>query len=523
MAKRTLRSPAARRSKRPRPVVRGAPHSVQPLSDLSGSELPGSDRTSPRASQVVRRESAPLAPRGVEPQDRARFVERQPHSADRAAWQTDDDAEALHAPDYPSVAASDAHEVSARAASVAPASSLPPLAAEDVTSSGQFAKRVNDHDEHLLAHFFSSPPPEPSDALDEPYHVPMSVGSRRAMWSSLGIFAVAAIGIGGYTIYQQVVMPAPVELGSALAPDAVPAPMQLVPAALPASPAHSHALGAFPEREVVAQGAEDAPAATAAGEAELALARAPASAPTSNALSTAPASGAVRELAPMIVTAAAAPSPAPAPVSAAAPLSGAAPTPVPAPASGAARALGSVAALQASPLAPGAPRGGSAARAVGAIAPPPSAARVSAAPSVTSAAVAANPTPGAVAHVAEPEASSATPPSYDELLEVGRAFARKGQYEPAREAFQRALEAQPNDAPALAGMAFVYLNMDDRGMAKLFATRALAADATNSQGWIVLGAALEMLGDRAGAREAYRKCASDAVGSYVAECRNLAR
>jgi Flp pilus assembly protein TadD len=131
--------------------------------------------------------------------------------------------------------------------------------------------------------------------------------------------------------------------------------------------------------------------------------------------------------------------------------------------------------------------------------------------------------PQAVAQVAEPEASGGALPSYDDLVEVGRAFARKGRNEQAREAFQRALDAQPNASPALAGMAFVYLNMGDRGLAKLFATRALDADPTNSQGWIVLGASLEMLGDRAGAREAYRKCATDAVGSYVGECRNLAR
>jgi tetratricopeptide (TPR) repeat protein len=474
---------------------------------------------------VIHRESAPLASRRAELEERARLAERQSRAADGDAWGADDDAEldAQPAREHEPVV-SDAHEVSARSASVASeADHLPPLAADDVTSSGQFAKRAHDHDEHLLAHFFSSPPPEPSDTLDEPYHVPMSIGSRRAMWSSLGIFAVAVIGIGGYTIYQQVVMPAPVELGSALAPDAVPAPVQPLPAAPPVRHAASHALSAFPAPEVVAQAPDDRPAAPAPGEAEAALARASASAPApspvaptasalpSNGVSPAPASGAA--LAPATVAAAAAPHAAPAPVSAAAP------------ASAAARALGLApqAAAQPSTVAPGAPSEGSAARAVGALAPPPSAARAQAEPSAASAAIAATPAPGAAAHVAEPEASSATPPSYDELLEVGRAFARKGQNEQAREAFQRALEAQPNAAPALAGMAYVYLNMGDRGMAKLFATRTIDADATNSQGWIVLGAALEMLGDRAGAREAYRKCASDAVGSYVAECRSLAR
>jgi tetratricopeptide (TPR) repeat protein len=483
--------------------------------------------SSPRASHVVRRDGTEVASRSVDPHDRrldqARLAEAQPLEPNGAAWRTDEDAEfeALHSVASEPVAASDSREARQRVASAD--THLPPFAADEVSRSGLLTKHANDHEERLLAHFFSSPPPEPSDALDEPYHVPMSVGSRRAMWSSLGIFAVAVIGIGGYTVYQQFVMPAPVELGSPLSPDALPAPVPPIAAALPVSPAPSQALSAAAAPEVAAQASDGQPArplAVAAAPAEAELAVAPASAPAAAA-----------EPAPVLAVAAA--------PSSGTPLSAADPS------NPSARALAPAsapqAAAQASATALQAPTEAAAAQAVGAITPPPSAAvgaiapppsaalgaaaHVPAAtdPAAPSAVVEQSPTPAVAAHVAEPEASGATPPSYDELLEVGQAFARKGQNDQAREAFQRALEAQPNAAPALAGMAYVYLNMGDRGMAKLFATRAVDADATNSQGWIVLGAALDMLGDHAGARDAYRKCASDGVGSYVSECRSLAR
>ena len=59
--------------------------------------------------------------------------------------------------------------------------------------------------------------------------------------------------------------------------------------------------------------------------------------------------------------------------------------------------------------------------------------------------------------------------------------------------------------------------------AKQFGARAVEVDPTNAEGWIVLGAALESLRDRAGARDAYTKCAELGTGPYAHECKRLAR
>jgi cytochrome c-type biogenesis protein CcmH/NrfG len=45
----------------------------------------------------------------------------------------------------------------------------------------------------------------------------------------------------------------------------------------------------------------------------------------------------------------------------------------------------------------------------------------------------------------------------------------------------------------------------------------------SSEGWIVLGAAKQALGDPHAAREAYRRCAEVGTGVYVEECRRMAR
>ena len=300
-----------------------------------------------------------------------------------------------------------------------------------------------DHDDHLLVNFFSSSPPPVSDAGDDHYHVPMSVGSRRAMWASLAIFAVSLVSIGSYSIYQQFVMPAPVELGGPLSAElAVPTPLPVAESMRPSPSAAS------------------VPSGTAL----------PAAAPLGNAPTAI--EGALAE-------------------AVAAPVN---PTPVE---------------VQASP------------QAMPAVAPPPA---TPAQPTV-----AAEPAPNQLAPAASAPVRDGAPaatdtlPSYEELIGVAAAFARKGRNRQALEAYQRALDAQPTAAAALAGIAYVHLNAGDQGLAKMFAERAVESDPTNSQGWIVLGAARALLGERAAAREAYRKCATEAVGSYVLECQRLAR
>jgi tetratricopeptide (TPR) repeat protein len=113
--------------------------------------------------------------------------------------------------------------------------------------------------------------------------------------------------------------------------------------------------------------------------------------------------------------------------------------------------------------------------------------------------------------------------TFKSLLEEARVFARRRQNQRALDAYEQALRLQPGEASALAGKAYAYLNLDDRRAAKRFASLAVAADPTSSQGWVVLGAAEELLGSRRASQEAFRRCAAQAVGGYVNDCRQLVR
>jgi tetratricopeptide (TPR) repeat protein len=124
---------------------------------------------------------------------------------------------------------------------------------------------------------------------------------------------------------------------------------------------------------------------------------------------------------------------------------------------------------------------------------------------------------------AAPAAPGVVPPSYEELLAAGEALWRGGRASDALSAFSHALALRPDGSAALAHAANAYLVRGDSQRAKDFASRALLADPTSSEAWIVLGAALEALGDRAAALGAYRKCAALGVGAYLEECRSLLR
>jgi hypothetical protein len=114
-------------------------------------------------------------------------------------------------------------------------------------------------------------------------------------------------------------------------------------------------------------------------------------------------------------------------------------------------------------------------------------------------------------------------PSYDELLAAGTSLSKRGQRAAAIDAFQRALVQRPNASEALSRLAFLHLNEADPRRARELAEQAVASDPGNSEGWIVLGAAHDGLGDRAAALAAYRRCKSVGRGSYVRECERLAR
>ncbi len=91
--------------------------------------------------------------------------------------------------------------------------------------------------------------------------------------------------------------------------------------------------------------------------------------------------------------------------------------------------------------------------------------------------------------------------------------------------YERAIALNPVGSEALAQLSFLLLNRGrrpDLEQARDYAARASSTDPTNSLAWLVLGAARESLGDRAGAREAYHACVDQGQGAHVRECRALA-
>lgn len=154
-----------------------------------------------------------------------------------------------------------------------------------------------------------------------------------------------------------------------------------------------------------------------------------------------------------------------------------------------------------------------------------------------------DPTGGAEPGAAEPttvEAVEAAPPvdapaqqdeptpeqperSLGDILKEAGALDRRGRNKRAMALYEEALAEHPNASPLLSRIAFSHLNQGDNQRAEEFAARAVAVSATNSEGWIVLGAARHARGDRQGAREAYRQCAEVGEGQYVVECRRMVR
>jgi len=109
------------------------------------------------------------------------------------------------------------------------------------------------------------------------------------------------------------------------------------------------------------------------------------------------------------------------------------------------------------------------------------------------------------------------------LIAEGRALEQEGKRVQAMAFYERALSITPNDSGLLSRMAFNLLNRGDNQSAEDFAARAAAVDPMSSEAWIVLGAARDGLGNRAGARDAYKRCVEVGKGEYVEECRRMVR
>jgi len=304
--------------------------------------------------------------------------------------------------------------------------------AHDVREDAQARPAHLDHEDPVAEAFFRHPDKPVIDVWEDgPIIHTMSRGSRRAMFTSIGIFAISMLGIGAYSAYHNLIMPAPVELAGSspieptlpLAPEPAPiAQAQLAPSRVAPPP--------------LAAASGNPGASMPRGEAE--------SAPTQAASEPAPAAD---------------------------------------------------------------PR-----------------------PTVQPAAPAAAPTEPAVAVAAgsdSPDGVAASGdharPTYDELLAVGRSFSKRNRRTEAVEAFQRALIQSPEASTALSGLGYVYLNAAENRRAQEYAERAVGADASNAEGWIVLGAARELLGDKSGAMAAYRKCVEQGKGAYLLQCRQVVR
>ena len=109
------------------------------------------------------------------------------------------------------------------------------------------------------------------------------------------------------------------------------------------------------------------------------------------------------------------------------------------------------------------------------------------------------------------------------MLKTAGALYKRNKRKQAREAYEQVLAVDPNASEALSRIAYLDLQAGDNDHAKQFGARAVEVDPTNAEGWIVLGAALESLRDRVGARDAYTKCAELGTGPYAHECKRLAR
>ncbi|MCC7535796.1 MAG: DUF4388 domain-containing protein, partial [Deltaproteobacteria bacterium] len=141
---------------------------------------------------------------------------------------------------------------------------------------------------------------------------------------------------------------------------------------------------------------------------------------------------------------------------------------------------------------------------------PPAAPTAAAPPAAPAAATAAAATPAAGA-----------PQTYETALAEGDGHARRGRSREAIAAYERAITINPAGDAALSALAFIHLNRGRNREAAQLAERAVQANQQNAQGWIVLGAARDALGNRSGAREAYRSCVQHGTGRWVRECRQM--
>ncbi|HTU57036.1 MAG TPA: hypothetical protein VMF89_01360, partial [Polyangiales bacterium] len=119
--------------------------------------------------------------------------------------------------------------------------------------------------------------------------------------------------------------------------------------------------------------------------------------------------------------------------------------------------------------------------------------------------------------------ASEAPSNADQVLAKGRSLEQRGKKQDAINLYAKAAEEGSANSQMLSRMAFLYLNQGKNALAETAAKRAADADETNSEAWIVLGAALDGLGKKPAAEQAYRNCAQKGQGQYVTECKRMLR
>ena len=292
-------------------------------------------------------------------------------------------------------------------------------------------ERSSDTDVDRLTHsFFSRPPGEnETEAWDELPPTPMALGARRAMFATLAMAGGFALLLGGYVVYQRVIMPVPVELGGG--------------SGLPAIDSTHDSL---------------APAMSSVASAQAAI--------VGPRVATAPSTTAVVPSQPAVAAAAA-----PAPVDVAAAPVPAVPVPIAAAPMAVVAAPVEVGPVAAAPVPPAA--------APGDVAAAPAAAGVVAAPGAPAAAEAAvaDPSPVAAAPTSPADAAQAAA-----MLDAAHALFDRGRRKDALAAYERVLDVEPASSQVLSRLGYLHLQAGDDARARRYAARAVELDATSSEG-----------------------------------------
>jgi hypothetical protein len=134
----------------------------------------------------------------------------------------------------------------------------------------------------------------------------------------------------------------------------------------------------------------------------------------------------------------------------------------------------------------------------------------------------APPQPPAAAETPKP-AAAAPAPDAKEMLAKAHKLEQKGRKKDALAQYEKIVAEGGGSSELQSHMAFMYLNQGNNAKAEEHALKASTADQTNSEAWIVLGAARSALGKKQAADEAYRNCAKKGQGQYVTECRRMLR